>query len=126
MTSKFLLILGIGHVLGNFYFQTDKISEEKDKSFKGVIIHAIEYTLSVFLVMLPFINMGLIKWGLLYSVSHFAIDAIKYKLLKDEKRLNHKTCGIWDSGHSSSGSCLTASGRSIHHPDSRTPVCEES
>ena len=35
MTSKFLLILGIGHVLGNFYFQTDKISEEKDKSFKG-------------------------------------------------------------------------------------------
>ena len=41
-------------------------------------------------------------------------------------RLNHKTCGIWDSGHSSSGSCLTASGRSIHHPDSRTPVCEES
>ena len=76
MTSKFLLILGIGHVLGNFYFQTDKISEEKDKSFKGVIIHAIEYTLSVFLVMLPFINMGLIKWGLLYSVSHFAIDAI--------------------------------------------------
>ena len=85
MTSKFLLILGIGHVLGNFYFQTDKISEEKDKSFKGVIIHAIEYTLSVFLVMLPFINMGLIKWGLLYSVSHFAIDAIKYKLLKDEK-----------------------------------------
>ena len=67
MTSKFLLILGIGHVLGDFYFQTDEMAKKKDESLTGVIEHAIVYTISVFLVILPFINIRLIKWGLWYS-----------------------------------------------------------
>ena len=46
----------IAHILGDFYFQTDKIASEKDNSLNGVIIHAIEYTFSVFLMMLPVIN----------------------------------------------------------------------
>lgn len=85
MASKFLLILGIGHVLGDFYFQTDKMAREKDESWKGVIKHAIEYTLAVFLVILPVINTSLIKWALLYSASHLFVDAIKYKLLSNGK-----------------------------------------
>ena len=50
----------IGHILGDFYFQTDKISSEKDKNFKGVITHAVEYTLSVLVVILPIINLHIL------------------------------------------------------------------
>lgn len=82
MTSKFLLILGIGHVLGDFYFQTDEMAKKKDESLTGVIEHAIVYTISVFLVILPFINIRLIKWGLWYSASHLSVDTLKYVLLK--------------------------------------------
>lgn len=82
MTSKFLLILGIGHVLGDFYFQTDKMAQQKDKSWKGIVKHAIEYAASVLLIFLLFINMNLMKWILLYSASHLIIDAVKYKLLR--------------------------------------------
>ena len=85
MTSKFLLILGIGHVLGDFYFQTDKMAQQKDKSWKGIVKHAIEYAASVLLIFLLFINMNLMKWILLYSASHLIIDAVKYKLLRTGK-----------------------------------------
>lgn len=85
MTSKFLLMLGIGHVLGDFYFQTDKMAQQKDKSWKGIVKHAIEYAASVLLIFLLFINMNLMKWILLYSASHLIIDAVKYKLLRTGK-----------------------------------------
>lgn len=78
-------MLGIGHILGDFYFQTDKMAQEKDERLTGVIKHSIEYTLSMLLVILPIVNRDLIKWVLLYSTSHFVIDAIKYKLLDAKK-----------------------------------------
>ncbi len=44
----------------------------------------------------------------------------------EEKRLNHKFCGISDSSRSSVGSYRIASERNIRHQDIRIPVCEES
>lgn len=42
MTAKYLLILGIGHVLGDFYLQNDKLAKRKEEEYKGVLIHAVE------------------------------------------------------------------------------------
>lgn len=42
MVTRYLLILGIAHLLGDFYFQNEKIASSKDKSYKGVLIHSIE------------------------------------------------------------------------------------
>ena len=44
----------------------------------------------------------------------------------ENKRLNHKFCGISDSSRSSVGSYRIASERNIRHQDIRIPVCEES
>ena len=85
MTTKYLLMLGIGHILGDFYFQTNEMAQEKDERFAGVFKHSIEYTISMLLVIIPVVNRGLIKWVLLYSTSHFIIDTIKYKLLAAKK-----------------------------------------
>ena len=72
----------IGHILGDFYFQTDKIASEKDKNFKGVMTHAVEYTLSVLVVILPIINLHIFMLALYMSLLHFIIDTIKCFLLK--------------------------------------------
>lgn len=47
-------------------------------------------------------------------------------VVSQEKRLNHKFCGISDSSRSSVGSYRIASERNIRHQDIRIPVCEES
>ena len=82
MIYKLLVLMLIAHILGDFYFQTDKIASEKDNSLKGVIIHAIEYTFSVFLVMIPVINSNILILILYMSLLHFIIDILKFFLLK--------------------------------------------
>lgn len=89
MIYKLLVLMLIAHILGDFYFQTDKIASEKDNSLNGVIIHAIEYTFSVFLVMLPVINSNILILILYMSLLHFIIDILKFLLLK--KKIIKKT-----------------------------------
>ena len=85
MITKYLLILGIGHILGDFYFQTEKISEKKDKSFKGVIAHSVEYLLSMLLVTIPVISLDMVLAAVIVSLAHFCIDSLKYQLLRKKK-----------------------------------------
>lgn len=85
MTKKYLLVLGIGHILGDFYFQTDKMVKKKDECFKGVFVHSIEYALSLLLVMAPIISCDMIKGAIFLSITHFTIETTKYILLKKGK-----------------------------------------
>lgn len=39
MITKYLLILGIGHLLGDFYFQNDETAMNKDEKYGGVLVH---------------------------------------------------------------------------------------
>lgn len=88
MIYKLLLLMMIGHILGDFYFQTGKIASEKDKNFKGVMTHAVEYMLSAVVVFLPVINLHIFMLALYMSLLHFIIDTIKYFLLKMKSLLN--------------------------------------
>lgn len=53
MISKYLLILGIAHLLGDFYFQSEKMARYKDETYKGVLLHCTEYCIVALLVVLP-------------------------------------------------------------------------
>ncbi|MBO4679014.1 MAG: DUF3307 domain-containing protein [Lachnospiraceae bacterium] len=85
MITKYLLLLGIGHILGDFYFQTEKISDKKDQSYKGVIAHSVEYLLSMLLVTIPVISLDMVLAAVIVSLAHFCIDSVKYLLLKSKK-----------------------------------------
>ena len=39
---KYLLILLIAHVLGDFYFQTEKMTKSKEEQYTGILIHSLE------------------------------------------------------------------------------------
>lgn len=82
MIAKYLLFLGIGHVLGDFYFQKENLATEKNKKFKGVLKHSIEYLVSAIFAMVPIINIDMLLAALYMSVAHFIIDSIKYVLIK--------------------------------------------
>lgn len=81
MISKYLWILGISHLLGDFYFQTEKIAEAKDKTYKGVVLHCAEYYVAALLVVLPVFSFSMVAAITLASLIHFAIDSVKYLLL---------------------------------------------
>lgn len=85
MISKLLLLMMIGHVLGDFYFQTEKIAKQKEKMFKGVLIHSLEYYIALLCVEIPFISIDLFLCATYMAIAHLFIDAIKYIIIKKKK-----------------------------------------
>lgn len=73
-----LLVLMIGHMLGDFYFQPAKMSAEKNRSFSRLAIHSVIYLGGMLLAMLTFINFQVLLIALTASILHFLIDALKY------------------------------------------------
>lgn len=69
----------LGHLLGDFTFQTDKIAENKTKHWKWTLYHSIIVTFCMLIFALPFGSL-IIGLVLLNGVLHFAIDYYKYKL----------------------------------------------
>lgn len=49
-------LLVLGHVIGDFYLQSDQISKEKEENIKALIIHSVLYGLSLVLTTIIVIN----------------------------------------------------------------------
>lgn len=93
---QYLLALGIGHVLGDFYLQTEKLAREKDEKFAGVLKHSIEYLLSAIVVMVPVISLDMVLAAIYMAAAHFIIDAIKYGLIRKKKIKKSGMTFVWD------------------------------
>jgi len=85
MITKLVLLFMLGHVLGDFYFQTDSMAKEKEEKFKGVLKHSLEYFVAILFVMLPVVSLNMIKAAIMLSSAHFFIDGVKYGLIKLKK-----------------------------------------
>lgn len=75
-------LLMISHLLGDFYFQTDKMSEKKKSSLKYLLLHVIMYALSVYCMLV--LTTG--NWQkyictvIIVGIGHFVFDFIKIKV----------------------------------------------
>ena len=76
MCFKYLLL---GHLLGDFTFQTDDIAENKTKQWRWNLCHSIIVTLSM-LIFAIFFGPLIASLVILNGVLHFVIDYYKSKL----------------------------------------------
>lgn len=81
MMNKYLLILTVGHVLGDFYLQNEKIAAYKDERYKGVLFHSVEYSIACILSVLPVFSTDMLLSALYSAFAHFVIDSVKYILI---------------------------------------------
>lgn len=82
MLIRYLLILGIGHLLGDFYLQNEKLASYKDRSYKGVLVHSLEYCLVMMIVIIPVFSLDLLGAAACAGLLHFLIDTIKYVVFR--------------------------------------------
>ncbi|WP_026661130.1 DUF3307 domain-containing protein [Butyrivibrio sp. AC2005] len=80
--TKYILPLMIGHILGDYYFQTEKIAEEKEKSYRGIVIHSLVYILIMIVMMALAFNKYFVCIGVIAAIVHFVIDSLKYVMIK--------------------------------------------
>lgn len=86
--SSLFTILMIPHILGDYYFQTDKIASKKEKELKWVIYHSVIYGIVNFLFIkfiFKTIDFNIIA---LLIVSHAIIDILKYYCLEKASSIN--------------------------------------
>lgn len=80
--KQIVSILLLGHLLGDYYWQTPAMASRKEKDYKAVLWHCLCYTLANLALILPFANSGLYIWSILSSGLHWLVDSGKYFLQK--------------------------------------------
>lgn len=87
MYNYFLLLL-LGHILGDFYFQSDRLSKEKDEKLAGVWKHSAVYTIGMLIVTGLFFHVDMLVSVLGASALHCIIDLCKYCYIRSHKKIN--------------------------------------
>lgn len=86
MFKEYLLLLLLGHILGDFYTQTAKIAEKKKDSLTWVLKHCLIYFITIFIVSIPVISFKIFLLNVITAFLHALIDIIKYLYLKHTKK----------------------------------------
>lgn len=80
MIKVVLFLFLIGHILGDFYFQSSNLAKEKDTSFAKLLDHSFLYMFAMFIVSIPVFSSEVIKIAFFLSIAHFIIDLIKISI----------------------------------------------
>lgn len=91
MLKEYLVLFLLGHVLGDFYFQTDQMAEKKDKSLKWVWVHSLVYAVIIFIVCLPVMSPAIAVGAAMAGVFHLIIDSLKYRSLSSADKHGTRT-----------------------------------
>ena len=88
MYKVYVEVLLLGHIIGDFYLQSNDMAEKKEKEFSWVIKHSAFYASAIFLILIPFMSVKVCGLAALISILHFIIDAVKYFYIKNAKKAN--------------------------------------
>lgn len=90
----FLLYLLI-HILGDYYFQGEKLAEQKIYRLSKVFQHNLIYLVIALIISVPFFTLDMLISVVVLAVLHAVIDLIKYWVLKkkDHKDTADQTAG---------------------------------
>lgn len=73
-----VLLFLLGHILGDFYFQTDRLAVAKRSKQPALLLHCLLYALAMVLVTLPFFDVRSIWAALLLGAVHCLVDECKF------------------------------------------------
>lgn len=84
MIKETILLLFIGHFLGDYYFQSDSLAHNQTP--KKILKHSLIYALTLILMILPVFNLYVLILTLIIAMTHGLIDYGKY-LYKEQNTL---------------------------------------
>lgn len=78
MFKEYFTLLLLGHVLGDFYLQTNHMADRKEESIRWVFLHSIFYWVTMLVISIPVISGQVILYGTTAAATHTFIDILKY------------------------------------------------
>ena len=86
MFKEYILLLLLGHIIGDFYTQTAQIAEKKKNSLEWVLKHGLLYFVTIIVVSIPVITTDILILDVATALLHVMIDVIKFFYLKKKKK----------------------------------------
>ena len=80
MIIKYLLFLGIGHVLGDFYFKNEECGNFKIETNKAILQHCLMYYVAVLLAVLPVFSIDMVGAATCVVFIHGIIELVEYAI----------------------------------------------
>ncbi len=88
---EIITVLLLVHVLGDFYFQSEKMAVKKEQNYNYVIVHSVIYALVGIIGMMIFLPGISFCYMFIYAISHYLVDSLKYYV---KRRFNHNKSKI--------------------------------
>lgn len=79
--TLFILFMII-HVLGDYYLQTEKLTEEKERRFIKLLQHGLIYLIIAQIGIIPIWSVRMMLYTIGFALIHLCIDMFKYSLHK--------------------------------------------
>lgn len=79
--SVFTVLLCV-HLLGDFYFQTQKMADKKQGQFSWTICHCLIYGAGSWLLLFLFLHGMKLRYILAFAAAHAAVDIVKYAVCR--------------------------------------------
>lgn len=78
MFRQNMIFLLLGHIIGDFYAQTNVMSEKKQSRFRWVLIHSLIYFIVFMMLAIPFVSYEAFEVSMMASILHAIIDICKF------------------------------------------------
>lgn len=78
MFKTFFIILLLAHILGDYYFQSDKLAKQKVYNVGSLFRHCLIYAATCIVLAIPVFDLSIIIGYVVLAASHMLIDFLKY------------------------------------------------
>ena len=86
--AALLIFLFLAHILGDYYFQPNRLAAAKGKKRGALLLHCLLYGAAYCIVLFPVFSFPAVLWFLLLPLSHAAIDYAKQGLTASGRPLS--------------------------------------
>lgn len=110
MFKEYFILLLLAHSLGDYYLQSQALSERKEKEIRAVLTHSLIYGGAIMCIALLGFSVKVACVFFVYACSHLAIDVCKYwynaVLIKNKRRTVLKERNLFMVDQLAHGCCM--------------------
>lgn len=82
MFKQYFFIFLLGHLLGDFYFQTENMARKKEENIKWVVIHCLVYLAAIMFALSPVASNRMLELGSAVAGAHGIVDILKNNIVR--------------------------------------------
>lgn len=81
----------LGHILGDFYFQTDIVADKKKDSVSYMLLHCLLYFIGMYIIVAVFTGTMIqgLKIAAIIGLSHMCVDMLKGKVYSKKSKFEY-------------------------------------